>query len=162
MTLKEFNLKYSCCDGGCVFGHPGGMHTNGGCDCLYKPDFKQRAKIDRGIRELRNMVKDLEYNHEYFSAQLKMASDSLDLVRKVIAPADAPNSVAFSPDWLKDVVLESTIERVWKEGNASAQLDNQNNTKTECPYGASTVENNWWTRGYASTMRLFRAINAGA
>lgn len=23
-----------CSDGGCVFGHPGGMHTNGGCQCL--------------------------------------------------------------------------------------------------------------------------------
>lgn len=23
-----------CSDGGCVFGHPGGMHTNGGCECL--------------------------------------------------------------------------------------------------------------------------------
>ena len=21
----------SCADGGCIFGHPGGMHTNGGC-----------------------------------------------------------------------------------------------------------------------------------
>lgn len=23
-----------CTDGGCVFGHPGGMYTNGGCKCL--------------------------------------------------------------------------------------------------------------------------------
>lgn len=23
----------SCGDGNCVFGHPGGMHTNGGCKC---------------------------------------------------------------------------------------------------------------------------------
>lgn len=23
-----------CTDGGCIFGHPGGMHTNGGCHCL--------------------------------------------------------------------------------------------------------------------------------
>lgn len=23
-----------CSDGGCVFGSPGGMHTNGGCECL--------------------------------------------------------------------------------------------------------------------------------
>jgi len=27
--------KYpGCSDGGCIFGHPGGMHTNGGCHCL--------------------------------------------------------------------------------------------------------------------------------
>lgn len=23
-----------CTDGGCIFGHPGGMHTNGGCMCI--------------------------------------------------------------------------------------------------------------------------------
>lgn len=23
-----------CSDGSCVFGSPGGMHTNGGCECL--------------------------------------------------------------------------------------------------------------------------------
>lgn len=23
-----------CTDGGCIFGHPGGMHTNGGCECV--------------------------------------------------------------------------------------------------------------------------------
>lgn len=23
-----------CTDGNCVFGRPGGMHTNGGCECL--------------------------------------------------------------------------------------------------------------------------------
>ena len=23
-----------CTDGGCVFGHPGGVRTNGGCACL--------------------------------------------------------------------------------------------------------------------------------
>jgi hypothetical protein len=25
---------HGCSDGGCVFGHPGGMHTNGGCKCI--------------------------------------------------------------------------------------------------------------------------------
>ena len=23
-----------CSDGGCIFGHRGGMHTNGGCHCV--------------------------------------------------------------------------------------------------------------------------------
>jgi len=27
-----------CSDGGCVFGPPGGMHTNGGCECLKERD----------------------------------------------------------------------------------------------------------------------------
>jgi hypothetical protein len=29
-----FGVQLSCTDGGCVFGHPGGMHTNGGCQHL--------------------------------------------------------------------------------------------------------------------------------
>ena len=29
------NAEYlGCSDGGCIFGHPGGMHTNGGCHCV--------------------------------------------------------------------------------------------------------------------------------
>jgi hypothetical protein len=27
-----------CGDGSCVFGHRGGMHTNGGCQCLKETD----------------------------------------------------------------------------------------------------------------------------
>jgi hypothetical protein len=27
-----------CSDGSCVFGHPGGMQTNGGCQCLKERD----------------------------------------------------------------------------------------------------------------------------
>lgn len=26
-----WGASLSCADGGCIFGHPGGMHTNGGC-----------------------------------------------------------------------------------------------------------------------------------
>lgn len=38
-----------CSDGGCVFGHPGGMRTNGGCVCI-----KSTHPIDlrRTIRKL--------------------------------------------------------------------------------------------------------------
>jgi hypothetical protein len=38
---KEFRRQVAaelgfepCTDGNCVWGHPGGMHTNGGCKCL--------------------------------------------------------------------------------------------------------------------------------
>jgi hypothetical protein len=34
MDNKELNENLACSDGGCIFGHPGGMHTNGGCKCL--------------------------------------------------------------------------------------------------------------------------------
>ncbi len=55
---------YGCSDGGCVFGHPGGMHTNGGCICLVGitryngPDQMQRVR--KGIRALQAKVKQLE------------------------------------------------------------------------------------------------------
>jgi hypothetical protein len=26
-------IKYGCTDSGCIFGHHGGMGTNGGCEC---------------------------------------------------------------------------------------------------------------------------------
>ena len=39
-----------CSDGGCVFGHPGGMHTNGGCECM-----KERNPV-RMRMQLRQMA----------------------------------------------------------------------------------------------------------
>jgi hypothetical protein len=29
-----FGPEVGCGDGGCIFGHLGGMHTNGGCRCI--------------------------------------------------------------------------------------------------------------------------------
>jgi hypothetical protein len=43
-TEAVFGVQLSCSDGGCVFGHPGGMHTNFGC---------QHLKIDRVTTVLR-------------------------------------------------------------------------------------------------------------
>lgn len=46
-----------CTDGGCVYGHPGGMHTNGGCRCLRDVHRalgpKRHAEIERAIRAAR-------------------------------------------------------------------------------------------------------------
>lgn len=39
VTVALFGPEIPCSDGGCVFGHPGGMHTNGGCQHL-KIDHK--------------------------------------------------------------------------------------------------------------------------
>ena len=43
-TEAVFGIPLNCSDGGCVFGHPGGMHTNGGC---------QHIKSDRVTTILR-------------------------------------------------------------------------------------------------------------
>jgi hypothetical protein len=32
-AVALFGDDVGCSDGHCVFGHPGGMHTNGGCKC---------------------------------------------------------------------------------------------------------------------------------
>jgi hypothetical protein len=43
-----------CSDHGCVFGHPGGMGTNGGCHCLSDlrpPDLRRR--VTKNVRVLR-------------------------------------------------------------------------------------------------------------
>jgi len=40
-----------CCDHNCIFGHPGGMGTNGGCRCL---DLHRNP--DRRIRAMKNIL----------------------------------------------------------------------------------------------------------
>jgi len=49
-----------CTDGGCIFGHPGGMHTNGGCRCLREiRPAGERLRLTRNIRALRAEIKRL-------------------------------------------------------------------------------------------------------
>ena len=37
-VTKRLFPDLGCSDGSCVFGSPGGMHTNGGCDCIRDRD----------------------------------------------------------------------------------------------------------------------------
>jgi len=61
---RELSADYGCSDGGCIYGHPGGMHTNGGCRCL--PSVGRRftvhdlRAIRRGILGLRARIARLE------------------------------------------------------------------------------------------------------
>lgn len=47
-----------CSDHGCVFGHPGGMGTNGGCHCLMNaiPHVSDRVRIRKFIIGLRRAI----------------------------------------------------------------------------------------------------------
>lgn len=45
-----------CTDGGCVFGHPGGMQTNGGCGCSKERDH---ILLRRTIFQLSHIAKTL-------------------------------------------------------------------------------------------------------
>lgn len=42
-TVRLFGHEQGCGDGGCVFGHPGGQHTNGGCRCIPHDQNEARA-----------------------------------------------------------------------------------------------------------------------
>lgn len=48
-----------CSDGGCVFGHPGGMATNGGCMCLKERDPDE---LRRTVRRLAAIARRLAEN----------------------------------------------------------------------------------------------------
>lgn len=53
-----------CSDHGCIWGHPGGMGTNGGCNCLkslrYGLTLDDVRKFQRNIHALRARVAELE------------------------------------------------------------------------------------------------------
>jgi len=53
--MKVTKGYYGCSDGNCVFGHPGGMHTNGGCKCIpiSRPHPDERIRLRKAIAALR-------------------------------------------------------------------------------------------------------------
>lgn len=36
-----------CTNGNCAFGHPGGMHTNGPCHCIPRPNDRHYTATER-------------------------------------------------------------------------------------------------------------------
>jgi hypothetical protein len=74
----------ACTDHGCIYGHPGGMGTNGGCHCLTEVrDVDDRRQISAAIRRGREAEKwgaawrekalELEKERDELRAQLKLA-----------------------------------------------------------------------------------------
>jgi len=49
-----------CTDHGCIWGHPGGMGTNGGCRCLVDDDRKTLRVSARAVGLLATRVAELE------------------------------------------------------------------------------------------------------
>ena len=45
MVSERLHPEIGCTDGGCVFGHAGGMHTNGGCQCMKGRDIELRRNL---------------------------------------------------------------------------------------------------------------------
>jgi len=58
-----------CSDGGCIFGHPGGLHTNGGCHCVPSLSALRNMTTDERI-ELRNKIKKLAAQNKALRAEL--------------------------------------------------------------------------------------------
>ena len=60
VTYRLFG-EGGCGDGGCVFGHPGGMQTNGGCQCLKDDTVMLRRhlmRLSQVARTLATMVEE--------------------------------------------------------------------------------------------------------
>ena len=66
MTEHEY---LGCSDGSCVFGHPGGMHTNGGCHCVPSLSVFHTMSADERI-ELRNKIKKLAQQNKELREEL--------------------------------------------------------------------------------------------
>ncbi len=49
-----------CSDGYCVVKRHEGMHTNGGCRCLYQPDWSQTQRAGQALRIAQEMVGEIE------------------------------------------------------------------------------------------------------
>ena len=57
-VCELFGESIGCADGGCVFGHPGGMHTNGGCNCLKDPDRYTLVRIAMRLNQVATKLAD--------------------------------------------------------------------------------------------------------
>lgn len=74
---------YGCTDHGCVFGHPGGMGTNGGCKCLDKYEVRDNPEA---LRRIRVGVRALRAERDALRAELdrseiKILAEARDLIR---------------------------------------------------------------------------------
>ncbi len=57
---QQFSITNACTDGGCIYGHPGGMHTNGGCDCADVRGAAGRVKFRKVVMQLREALRALD------------------------------------------------------------------------------------------------------
>lgn len=76
MKLNIEGIK-GCTDHGCVFGHPGGMGTNGGCHCLEICPTAERLRVERNVRLLIRAIQDLR--NELTAARLERDEARNDL-----------------------------------------------------------------------------------
>lgn len=84
-----------CTDGNCIWGHPGGMHTNGGCNC--EKDM-QRAL---GIKEFRKVKLNI--------LALRRAHDKLRQASYAVANAIHAGAGGFIQDTLMEAEFRKAL-----------------------------------------------------
>ena len=50
IAIELFGPDVGCGDGGCVYGHLGGMQTNGGCNCMKSRDVIELTRLVQRLR----------------------------------------------------------------------------------------------------------------
>lgn len=77
---KKVERPWGCSDGGCIFGHIGGMHTNGGCRCAHnirrQPNFETVKDLTILIRGRTKYIEYLEEMLEPFIEDGTLNDDS--------------------------------------------------------------------------------------
>lgn len=69
--LKEIRHFRRCTDGGCIWGHPGGMHTNGGCQSLKGNMPEMRVELKNLASRICAIIDDLEKQNEEVLCQMQ-------------------------------------------------------------------------------------------
>lgn len=50
--VERRHPNMGCMDGSCIFGHPGGMQTNGGCQCMKERDYPMPQRNIMVLRDV--------------------------------------------------------------------------------------------------------------
>lgn len=89
-TANKLYPQAGCGDGGCIFGHPGGQHTNGGCRCLTS-DIHDTRIVARQLALIgRELAKELVV------AQEAKAAEPVEATQSGITAVTIDND---DPDW---------------------------------------------------------------
>jgi hypothetical protein len=82
-ALTALLAKYGitpCNDGSCMFGSPGGMHTNGGCRCIGRTaDAASVAELRLFVQRMGHVIRELDQQPEQIAAWLESPRDKRDL-----------------------------------------------------------------------------------
>ena len=102
-------LGDGCGDGNCVIKKPVGMHTNGGCRCLYNLDFTGRQRVGVMLQVSQKMAGRIEdvvkerddYKDLYYAAFKDAASLNIHYAEIGYKAKTAEAKLAKAVEWFK-------------------------------------------------------------